>query len=168
MFDMPGLGEGIKADKVHIETYSRVLPDVDITLWIMSAINRAMTPLQHFLIDHGHLAPNLVFGMNKVDLVQPGPESWNKTLNLPSIEQEQNIRGREDDIQERLRECDWNGEVVSYSAERRYQLQELLHQMLLAASEKRRWVLEQTAEVADFEDLVDKTKLQQARALAGV
>jgi len=168
VFDMPGLGEGIKADKVHIETYSRVLPDVDLALWIMSAIDRAMTPLQQFLTDHGQLTPNLVFGMNKVDLVQPGPEAWNKTINLPSLEQEQNIKAREDDIREKLRECEWDGEVVAYSAEKRYQLPELLHLMLLAASEKRRWVLEQTAEVADFEDLVDKTTLQQARALAGV
>jgi predicted GTPase len=168
VFDMPGLGEGIKADKVHIETYSRVLPDVDLALWILSAINRAMTPVQYFLVDHGHLTPNLVFGMNKVDLVQPGPEAWNRTLNLPSPEQERNIEAREGDILEKLRECEWDGEVVSYSAEKRYQLPELLHQMLLAASAKRRWVLEQTAEIADFEDLVDKTQLLKARALAGV
>jgi len=171
VFDMPGLGEGIEADKVHIKTYSRVLPDVDLALWILSAINRAITPLQYFLMDHGHLTPNLVFGMNKVDLVQPGPESWNKVLNLPGLEQEQNIKGREDDIRDRLKEVRWKGEVVSYSAEKRYQLQELLHQMLLAASEKRRWVLEQSTEVADFEELVDKTKLQKlqkARALVGV
>jgi uncharacterized protein len=168
VFDMPGLGEGIKQDRVHIETYSRVLPDVDLALWIFSAINRAITPIQLFLVDHGHLTPNLVFGMNKVDLVPPGPEFWNKTFNLPSLEQEQNIKGREEDFRQKLRECEWDGEVVSYSVEKRYQLPELLHQMLLAASEKRRWVLEQAAEVADFEDLVDKTKLQKARALAGV
>jgi uncharacterized protein len=168
VFDMPGLGEGIKQDKVHIKTYARVLPDVDLCLWIFSAINRAITPIQTFLMDYGHLTPTLVFGMNKVDLVQPGAEAWNKTLNLPSPDQEKNIEDREEDFREKLRECHWDGEVVSYSAEKRYQLQELLTQMLLAASDKRRWVLKQAAEVADFEDLVDKTALHRARALAGV
>jgi uncharacterized protein len=168
VFDMPGLGEDIEEDKSHIETYSRVLPDVDVALWIMSAINRAIRPVQEFLRDHGHLTPNLVIGVNKVDLVPPGAEAWNKKFNLPSREQEQNIKGREDDIREKLRRWDWNGEVVAYSAEKRYQLPELLHQMLRAASEKRRWVLEESAEVAPFEDLVDNTILQKARALASV
>jgi len=168
VFDMPGLGEDIDEDRAHIETYARVLPNVDVALWIMSAINRAIRPVQEFLRDHGHLTPNLVVGVNKVDLVPPGAEAWNKTFNLPSLEQEQNIKGREDDIREKLRRWDWNGEVIAYSAEKRYQLPELLRQMLGAASEKRRWVLEQSTEVAPFEDLVDSTVLQRARTLAGI
>jgi predicted GTPase len=168
VFDMPGLGEDIEKDESHIEIYSRVLPDVDVALWIVSAINRAIRPVQEFLRDYGHLTPNLVIGVNKVDLMPPGAEAWNKKFNLPSPEQEQNIKGREEDIREKLGRWDWDGEVVAYSAEKHYQLPELLHQMLRAASEKRRWVLEQSTEVAPFEDLVDDTVLQKARALAGV
>jgi predicted GTPase len=168
VFDMPGLGEDIEVDESHIQKYSRVLPDVDVALWIMSAINRAIRPVQEFIRDYGHLTPNLVVGVNKVDLMPPGSDAWNKKLNLPSREQEQNIKGREEDIREKLGRWDWHGEVVAYSAERRYQLPELLQQMLRAASEKRRWVLEQSTEIAPFEDLVDNAVLQKARALAGV
>ncbi len=164
--DMPGIGEDIEADKIHLDTYRRVLPTVDVVLWVLKADNRAMTNIQQVLkvlADEKILEPmHLVIGLNQVDLVQPG--EWNATINMPSLEQEASILGRTRDIEQKLRRaCALPADrVVSYSATKAYATEQLLQAMIDACDRKRQWALFDRADCADFTALVDPNLLKQA------
>jgi small GTP-binding protein len=157
--DLPGLGEDLDADKRHMETYARVLPEVDLVLWILKADNRAMTHIQAVarrLARAKHLDPKrLVLAINQVDLLQPG--AWDASIGLPSVEQEETIRLRRDDVAQKMRQALRKlpeEQIVAYSALRRHNLEALLEALVRACGEQRRWVLAQRARVADFNELI--------------
>ncbi|MGO8995279.1 MAG: GTPase family protein [Polyangiaceae bacterium] len=162
VIDLPGLGEDLEADKRHEETYARVLPGVDVVLWILKADNRAMTHVQaalRRLIRRKILNPRrLVVALNQVDLLQPG--AWDLSVNQPSVEQEQTIAERRNDVQTKLRQATRrlpDRQIVAYSALRFFNLELLLEALLLACDDERRWILKENARCADFNSLVPET-----------
>jgi len=161
-YDMPGLGESVSSRGKHLKTYSRVLQDVDVALWILDAQDRAIEFVQERLAGEikdisRSLAERMVFALNKVDLVYPGETHWHPLANLPDPEQEQNIKARIRDVQKKIREAlpTWRGTVIGYSANRRYNLPQLFSVMLDAVPEQRQWVLSSRKALADFFELVD-------------
>ena len=72
VWDMPGMGEDIIADKQHLETYKRVLPIVDVAVWTIQADYRAMTPMQNTILTlqkviGAKFINKLMFAINKAD-----------------------------------------------------------------------------------------------------
>lgn len=162
VFDMPGLGESQASQQRHLATYERVLKDIDVVLWILDAQYRAIKSIQDQLsTDIKRINPDIVdrivFALNKVDLVHPGEKAWHPLANLPSEEQENNIKARLYDVQTKIREVapNWKGTVMGYSAERRYNLPQLFATMLDAVPKKRQWMLTSRKALADFLELVD-------------
>ena len=173
VFDMPGIGEDIEADERHYAAYEKVLPDVDVAVWVFPAEHREMTPTQHALMRLSRslgpkIVEKMVFALNKVDLLHPGPEHWNPHANMPSEEQVTYMRARSADITRKIKQVvPWNGEVVPYSATRRYRLPHLMEAILDSAAKNRAWLFGTRAEIADFRQLVDPRLLkaaQQARS----
>jgi small GTP-binding protein len=167
--DLPGLGEDFQSDKRHRETYARVLPEADVVLWVLKADNRAMTHVQgvlRSLVRTKVLDPKrLVVALNQVDLLQPGV--WDTTINLPSVEQEETIASRRDDVVQKLRQAVRglpDRHVVAYSALRFYNVEALLEALLSACSETRRWVLAERARCADFNALVPNDRAHKETA----
>ena len=161
-YDMPGLGESRLKQKEHIALYEQVLKDVDVALWILDAQNRAIASVQQYLETelraiHPKLLDRMVIALNKVELVHPGEAAWHPLANLPSEEQEENIKGRIRDVQRKIREVlpNWQGTVIGYSANKRYNLPQLFDAMMDAAPNKRRWVVASRKALADFLELVD-------------
>ena len=162
VIDLPGLGEDLEADKRHEETYARVLPGVDVVLWILKADNRAMTHVQaalRRLIRRKILNPRrLVVALNQVDLLQPG--AWDLSVNQPSVEQEQTIAERRNDVQTKLRQATRR---LPRPPDRRLfgaallQPGAPLEALLLACDDERRWILKENARCADFNSLVPET-----------
>jgi small GTP-binding protein len=170
VYDMPGLGESIQADAENIKVYERILPQVDVFVWVLDGQNRAIRSVQERLRDDIYpripdSISKLVIAINKVDLIAPGQAAWNRAFNVPTEKQQQNITGREQDIQEKIREVlpAWNGQSVAYSAAMRYRLPSLFRAMLEAVPEERRWVLGEQMDIASFEELVDKNVLKAIR-----
>lgn len=159
VIDMPGLGEDLEADEQHLVTYRRVLPSVDLVVWIFKADNRALTNIQHALrrlVGEGTLDPRrLVLALNQVDLLQPG--IWDTAINLPSPEQAETIRLRREDIAQKLQKVVQlePRQVVAYSARTFYNLEALLESMLSACEDSRRWLLHERFSYADFTALID-------------
>jgi uncharacterized protein len=161
-YDMPGLGESKLKQKEHIELYKSILKDVDVALWILDGQNRAIAQIQEYLEDeltsiHPKLLKRMVIALNKVDLIYPGETHWHPLANLPSEEQSQNIKGRIRDVKVKIREVipDWQGRIVGYSANKRYNLPHLFDAMMDAVPDKRRWVVASRKALADFLELVD-------------
>lgn len=166
VYDMPGLNESIATQERHLATYGRVLADADVALWILDAQYRAVGAVQTAILTEiaridSTLPQRIVFALNKVDLVHPGQNAWHPHANIPSEEQEQNIQGRIQDIEQKMKEAipGWAGTVMGYSAQRRYNLPQLFVTMLDAVSKKRRWVVSSRRAIADFLELVDPAYL---------
>lgn len=162
IYDMPGLGEDLKADKTHYETYKRVLPHVDVAVWIFHADDRTMTPMQDAITklkkDIGtNFTKKLVFAVNKADAVAPGELDWNSRLNLPSDKQKENLLGFQTYVKSKIKHVipNWNDEIVLYSAKKHFNLDELMLKMIEATAENKRWVLNDLVDMANYLDHVD-------------
>lgn len=161
-YDMPGLGESRLKQREHIALYEKILKDVDVALWILDGQNRAIAQIQEYLevelkSIHPKLLERMVIALNKVDLIYPGETHWHPLANLPSEEQEENIKGRIRDVKRKIREVlpKWKGRIVGYSANRRYNLPHLFDAMMDAVPNKRKWVVASRKALADFLELVD-------------
>jgi len=161
IYDMPGLGESIEKREKHLETYKRVLENIDVALWILDAQYRAIESIQTYLSReikaiNSSIAERMVFVLNKVDLVHPA--DWHPLANVPSEEQKRNIEARINDVKKKIREAvpTWKGDVIGYSALRYYNLPQLFLAMLEAMPRGRRWVLTDRKALADFLEKVDE------------
>lgn len=169
---MPGLGESIKSDKHHYDVYADILPKADVIIWTFHAGDRAMEPMQNAilkLIDRiGYkFTERLMFAINKADAIAPGEENWNVKFNIPSNVQMQNLKLFEDYILERVHEVlpKWNGPIVSYSAKRRYHLEQLMTAMVKVMPADRRWVLNNLADIADYSEFISPEYLPYIKEL---
>ena len=109
----------------------------------------------------------LLFAINKADTAAPGESDWNKKLNVPSELQTKHLRDTEAYIRKKVLRVlpNWNGPIVSYSAKYRYHLDQLMTAMVEVMPEKRRWVLNGLADVADFTDFIDPEYLNYIRSI---
>lgn len=172
IYDMPGLGESITKDQHHYEVYAKILPTVDVIIWTFHAEDRAMTPMQNAILALvERIGPDftkkLLFAINKADAVAPGESAWNDKFNIPSREQKINLDMFESYIRDRVKEVlpSWDGSVVSYSAKRRYHLDQLMTEMVSVMPDDRKWTLNNLADVADYTELVDPEHLAYIKTL---
>lgn len=170
IYDMPGLGEGIKADKRHIQTYKKILPIVDVAVWIITAGDRQFKMMQESILQISSATNNdylkkIIFAINKADIMYPN--NWNNSINAPSQEQQLYLQGFSEIAHERINEVapDWNGTITVYSALKRYHLQELLLEMVKSTPKSRRWVINKNADVADYLGTIDPRILATATSL---
>lgn len=170
VYDMPGLGESQAKRSQHLATYRRVLQEVDVALWILDANYREIESIQNYLTNeirdmNPKLVEPMVFALNKVDLVHPGETAWHPLANLPSEEQERNIKARLYDVQVKIREAvpGWTGTVIGYSATKRYNLPQLFAVMLESVPKKRQWVVASRKALADFLQFVHPALLPPDR-----
>lgn len=139
VIDAPGLGEDIKLDPAYIEQYNKNLPNSDVILWVLNARSRAIALDQMYLEKFKAFKDRIVFGLNQVDLVHP--MDWNRKINLPSEEMEENIaeiaKDRTDKIQSIIGR---SPQLISYSANKGYNLEKLFAAIIAACPEKRKWI----------------------------
>lgn len=141
VIDAPGLGEDIRNDPVYLKMYHQYLPNCDVVLWVMSAINRGIALDQQYLKELSNFHEKMVFGLNQVDLVEP--MNWNRVINLPSEEMEENILNIEMDRLEKLSSfLNSNIRIISYSAKFGFNLEQLFALMIDACSTNRRWIFD--------------------------
>lgn len=172
VYDMPGLGEDVDADQIYSEMYRRVLPLVDVVIWTFHAGDRAMAPMQNALVDLRNslgkpFVDKLMISINKVDAIAPGEPAWNTQFNIPSPEQKKNIDDFEDYVREKVRKVlpEWNGEIVSYSARRRFRLDSLLTAMMDLVPNNRKWLYGRCADVADYKELISPEILEYLNSM---
>ena len=164
VYDMPGLGESLRAHDRHLSTYDDILRRVDAALWILDAPNRMIEFAQTEMarLDK-ELTEYMTFALNKVDTIFPGETAWYTPANLPSPEQENNIKLRMADVESKVKEAlpHWKGRVIGYSATRRFNLPQLFAAMLDGVARERRWVLVQRKSLADYFEFVDSRFLPE-------
>lgn len=172
IYDMPGLGEDIDKDPEFYKIYAEVLPKVDVIIWTFHASDRVMAPMQQAISQlqrmiGSNFTKKLLFAINKADAAAPGESDWNIKFNVPSEMQKKNLHETEAYIREKVLRVlpYWNGPIISYSAKYRYHLDQLMTAMIQVMPEKRRWVLNGLADVADFTEFIAPEYLNYIRSL---
>jgi hypothetical protein len=143
VLDAPGLGEDVSLDENYLSRYRHHLKDkaCDMVLWIVAARNRALALDQQYLTRLADVLPNVLIGINQVDLVEP--LNWNAGINMPSREQDKAVKEIVEDRHAKLSKC-LRGQckTVAYSALKYYNLQSLFAACLDVSPPDRRWMFD--------------------------
>lgn len=162
VYDMPGLGESKETEDVHIETYKKVLPKVNVIVWTIAATDRKLKPEQDALeklygIFGKEFLNKLLIVINKIDSIDPGETYWNTKLNMPSLKQQENIKIKIKDVTEKIKSVlpEWNGNIVAYSARYGYRLEELMASIVEITAPEQRYNIGALADVMPQTSLMD-------------
>lgn len=141
VIDAPGLGEDAALDRKYKRWYRWHLKKCDTVMWVLAARNRALATDQRYVESLRRHIPNLVLGLNQIDLVDP--LDWNTATNMPSASQLAAIRDMVADRGEKMSRFYGSAlPVVPYCATRYYGLHELFLQLMTHAPSHRRWMFD--------------------------
>jgi small GTP-binding protein len=133
LVDVPGVGENEARDKEYAELYTKLLPELDLVLWVMKADDRAASIEQKFYKDivkpHIDQGKPFFFVSNQVDKIEPFRE-WDFSKNSPGSKQLENIQKKIHAVSEDFG-CpeSW---VIPVSANERYNLGFLVERFFFA------------------------------------
>lgn len=98
LVDLPGVSESEQRDKEYESLYRRILPGLDLILWVIKADDRAFSVDERFykrvMTDHQQ---RTLFIVNQADKIEPSHE-WYVTGNAPSLNQSVNIEAKLESI----------------------------------------------------------------------
>ncbi|HDT4619737.1 TPA: GTPase family protein [Klebsiella oxytoca] len=93
--DLPGVGENGWRDHEYRALYRRMLPELDLVLWVIKADDRALTVDEQFW--HGVMQPyrqKVLFVINQADKIEPCHE-WDALTSKPSPHQLGNLKAKQ-------------------------------------------------------------------------
>ncbi|HIE8602327.1 TPA: GTPase family protein [Klebsiella variicola subsp. variicola] len=93
--DLPGVGENGRWDHEYRALYRRMLPELDLVLWVIKADDRALTVDEQFW--HGVVRPyrqKVLFVVNQADKIEPCHE-WGSAIGTPSPQQQVNLKAKQ-------------------------------------------------------------------------
>jgi small GTP-binding protein len=133
LLDVPGVGESQDRDEEYGKLYAKLLPELDLVLWLLKADDRAFSSDELFYknivkphIDEGK---TFFFVLNQVDKIEPFRE-WNEAEHRPGVTQFSNIDKKIIAVSKSF-ECP-KGWVIPVSANERYNLDVLVDTFLFA------------------------------------
>lgn len=98
--DLPGVGESEQRDEEYAALYRRILPELDLVLWVIKADDRALSVDEHFyrkvMLEYQH---RVLFVVNQADKAEPCHQ-WNTTSNTPSHSQQSTIEAKRSAVQQ--------------------------------------------------------------------
>lgn len=93
--DLPGVGENQQRDHEYTALYSRILPEMDLILWVIKADDRALSVDEQFL--HSVMVAHqkqVLFVINQADKIEPSHE-WDTRSGTPSEQQRTNLQDKQ-------------------------------------------------------------------------
>ncbi|MBS6003615.1 GTPase family protein [Citrobacter braakii] len=96
--DLPGVGENGLRDHEYRALYRRMLPELDLVLWVIKADDRALSVDEQFW--QGVMQPyrqQVLFVLNQADKIEPCHE-WDTRTSTPSSQQKANLKEKKDAI----------------------------------------------------------------------
>lgn len=100
LVDLPGVGESEARDEEYTTLYRRILPELDLVLWVIKADDRALSVDEHFyrkvMLAYQH---RVLFVVNQADKAEPCHQ-WNATSNTPSHIQQSTIEAKRSAVQQ--------------------------------------------------------------------
>lgn len=148
LIDVPGVGESSQRDVEYGELYAKLLPELDLVLWLIKADDRAMASDETFYkeIVKPHIDQDkpFFFVLNQVDKIEPFRE-WNEEKHEPGSKQYINIHRKADDIAAFFGVA--SSIIIPVSANEKYNLTRLVDEIIFALpKEKKITVFNQVGE----------------------
>lgn len=91
--DLPGIGETPEYDHEYSTLYQRLLPELDLIVWVLRADERAYAAdiaMHRFLMAEGADPSRFLFVLSQADRVSPANE-WNSKDIIPSLQQQASL-----------------------------------------------------------------------------
>jgi small GTP-binding protein len=156
LLDVPGVGESSDRDVEYGKLYQKLLPELDVVLWLLKGDDRAFTSDQLFYENivkpHIEKGKQFFFVINQVDKIEPYRE-WDEKKRKPGMKQQQNINSK---IEEVSRYFDTPvSKIVPASANEKYNLVNLMDEIVFALPPEK---LVTFAKAVNPEMLSDKAK----------
>jgi len=134
LIDLPGVGESQQRDREYTSLYRRLLPEVDLIIWVIKADDRVLAVDEHFYRDvlNDPYQSKVLFVINQADKIEPCHE-WDFRRNQPSPLQIANIDLKVQDITRLLQPVN---PVCSISVKTNWNLKEMVEVMVECLPEK--------------------------------
>lgn len=133
LIDVPGTGESTERDKEYAELYTKLLPELDLVLWLIKADDRANgndeTFYQNIIKPHVEQGKPFFMVLNQVDKIEPFKE-WNEETNEPGAKQFQNIYRKIEAVATQFNLP--ASKVIPVSANEKYNLTKLVDEIIFA------------------------------------
>lgn len=142
LFDVPGVGESSERDREYAELYAKLLPELDLVLWLLKADDRAFSSDETFYknIVKPHLDEGkaFLFVLNQADKIEPFRE-WNEEKREPGSKQFQNIHRKIDDVAAYFGVS--ASRIIPVSANEKYNLTKLVDEIVFALPREKKITL---------------------------
>jgi small GTP-binding protein len=139
LFDVPGVGESQNRDEEYGKLYAKLLPELDLVLWLIKADDRAFASDELFFknivephIDEGK---TFFFVLNQVDKIEPFRE-WDLKGHKPGVTQFSNIHKKIHSVSLSFG-CPENW-VIAVSSQEKYNLDILVDTIIFALPREKR------------------------------
>jgi small GTP-binding protein len=138
LIDCPGVGESQKRDEEYRQLYEKLLPELDLILWLVKADDRALSCDQEFFTEV--VSPNLngkpfFLVLSQVDKIEP-LRNWNDDKHVPGEKQQQNIEAKIANLADFFDVP--KTQVVPVSAAEKYNLVSLVNTIVFALPKDRK------------------------------
>ncbi len=139
LIDVPGVGESRERDSEYDKLYRKLMPELDLVLWLIKADDRALRSDEEFYKEvvrpHIQQGKPLFVVLSQVDRMEPFRE-WDETVHRPGPKQMENIEQKRRAVAGFL---DLSlDQVVPVSASESYGLVDLVDKIVNALPKERR------------------------------
>lgn len=142
LFDVPGVGESSERDEEYARLYSKLLPELDLVLWLIKADDRALASDEKFYrnIVKSHIDEGkpFFFVLNQVDKIEPFRE-WNEKKHEPGVNQFKNMYKKIDDVAKYFDIA--SSKIIPVSSNEKYNLTTLVDEFIRALPREKKLTL---------------------------
>ncbi len=139
LLDVPGVGENKERDEEYSELYQKLLPELDLVLWVLKGDERAYSVdikfYQEIVKPHIKQGKPFIIVLNQIDKVEPYRE-WDINLRKPSQKQSENINKKVIDVANNF--SIKQSLIVPVSAEEKYGLTKLVDEIIFSLPDEKK------------------------------
>ena len=142
LIDIPGVGENVKRDEEYYKLYNKLLPELDLVLWVLKADDRAFSSdekcYKEIIKPHIEEGKVFFFVLNQVDKIAPFRE-WDLNKREPGPNQLQNMYRKVTHLSNIFGIS--KSKIISVSAEEKYNITKLFDEIVFALPKEKKITL---------------------------
>jgi len=147
LIDVPGVGETTDKDSEYAELYQRLLPEMDLILWVVKADDRALSIDEHCYrtLIQPYLAQRdipVLFVLSQVDKLEPYRQ-WDTALQLPGPDQVKNVSRKQIQLSQ-VFDIPLS-QICATAASEGYGLSTLIEQIIATLPKQKKWSIAREA-----------------------
>lgn len=158
LIDLPGVGESKHRDQEYAKLYEKLIPNLDVLLWVLKGDDRAFSTDEAFYkqIVNPHVGQGKPFFIvvNQVDKIEPFRE-WNIETHQPGSRQMQNINSKVSAVSGFFELPE--SKIIPVSAAEQYNLIHLVDEIVFALPKDRKVTFVENVEYDKRSDQAKKS-----------